>query len=216
MPHIAVPFAQHWEVRLPVVVRQMHIQYVEDFFRDGSLRLSSFEAFRRHPDEQRRDCQEGTAVMEIEEPNGRLSILGANAQEAYVLCASLGEPACTGRPADAGFIRIHDTVGFAAAVSRQINGFVGGSEGPCRYSHDKIVRKAGTRSIQPPKSAAEAESWFAEQNEYVGRQAIDAYFLKNQCFSHENEYRLIWFAEGERKAHIDIKCPAALKFCERA
>ena len=37
----------------------MDAEYVESFFRDGSLRLSSFARFAKHPDEQLRDKAEG-------------------------------------------------------------------------------------------------------------------------------------------------------------
>src|SRR5215831_11408391 len=98
----------------------MKTQYVDAFFADGSVRLSSFEAFRRHPDEMRRDGQEGLVAMEIEAPNGTSSILGANGQEAYILCASTIESAPKTPAHDRSAFRILNCLGFADAISRQI------------------------------------------------------------------------------------------------
>lgn len=153
--------------------------------------------------------------MEIAAPDGTLSVLGVAAQEAYVLCASISDQGLTTTSERGTYIRVLDTVAFAAAVARQIPGCVGGVEGPCRYSTDTVVRKSGARSIQPPKDFADVDSWFHEQNAYVGEQSVDALFLKDAKFAHEAEYRFIWFAEGTRRDFLDICCPAAVRFCER-
>ncbi len=154
--------------------------------------------------------------MEIDAPNGRLSILGANAQEAYILCASTIETAFAVSPDnDRSAFRILDCLGFADAVSRQIPGFVGGVAGLCSYRDNTMIRKRDTRLIKPPGATENTERWFAEQQSYVGQQAIDAYFMKHSRFAHESEYRFIWFAEGIRREFLDVTCPAALKFCER-
>ena len=217
MPAIPVAFSRQWSFRLPVLTRQMKAQYVEAFFKDGFLRLSSFESFRKHPDELRRDGQEGRVAMEIEAPNGTSSILGANGQEAYILCASTIETVPPISPNnDQSAFRILDCLGFADAISRQIPGFVGGVEGLCSYRDNTMIRKKDAGLIKPPEANEDAGRWFAEQQSYVGKQVIDAYFMKHSRFAHESEYRFIWFGEGMPRQFLDITCPAALKFCERA
>lgn len=186
-------------------------EYVEAFFLDGSLRLPSFEQFRRHPDEARRDAQEGFVAMEVQTPSGPLHILGANGGEAYILCASTIESASSDHVAG---IRIIDSVRFADAVSRQLPGFSHGFEGLCTYRDNTFIRKKDNRSIVPPKPDEDPEKWFKEQNQRTGELVVDAYFMKHSSFSHESEYRFIWFADGERQEFVDIKCPAAREFCE--
>lgn len=193
----------------------MRTEYVEAFFRDGTLRLSSFEVFRQHPDELRRDTQEGRVVMEIEAPNGKTSVLGTNGQEAYVMCASTVETALPSDGTISAF-RILDTLGFANAISGQIPGFVGGTEGLCSYRDNTMLRKRDSRPIAPPPEGSDPEKWFHEQERFIGKHAIDAFFVKESRFSHEAEYRFIWFASGSHNRYLDIKCPAALQFCERA
>jgi hypothetical protein len=91
MPEMNLAFARPWTLRFPTLTRQMKPEHIDDFFRDGSLRLSSFESFRKHPDEARRDVQEGMVAMIVNTPTGPFNILGANGQEAYILCASTVE-----------------------------------------------------------------------------------------------------------------------------
>jgi len=193
----------------------MRTEYVDAFFSDGSLRLSSFEVFRKHPDELRRDTQEGKVVMEIDAPNGKTSILGLNGQEAYVMCASTVESSLPEDGSVSAF-RILDTLGFASAISSQILGFLGGTEGLCSYRDNTMLKKRDSRPISVPEARGDATKWFEEQQRYIGEQTVDAFFVKESRFSHEAEYRFIWFASGTRREYLDIKCPAALQFCERA
>lgn len=214
MTSFELSFVRPWTIRTPIVTRVMKKPYIDAFFEDGSLRISSFDVFRKHSDEKRRDGQEGTSAMEIGEPNGTLSILGVNAQETYLLCGShLEIPLCD---LDNGYgqLRILDTVAFANAISRQIPGFVGGVEGSCIYRSSSLIRKKGNRPIAPPTEGENAEKWFKEQNRYVGSQTIDSLFLKDIRFKEELEYRLVWFAEGSRRPFIEIKSPAAREVCE--
>lgn len=199
---------------MPMLTRQMKTEYVDAFFQDGTLRLSSFDVFRRHPDELRRDTQEGRIVMEIEAPNGKTSVLGTNGQEAYVMCASTVETALLSDGSVSAF-RILDTLGFANAISGQIQGFLGGTEGLCSYRDNTVLKKRDSRPISPPPEGANPEKWFEEQKRYIGMHSIDAFFVKESRFSHEAEYRFIWFASGARREYLDIKCPAAIQFCER-
>lgn len=214
MAEIQLAFSRPWSFRVPLLTRQLKTEYVDDFFRDGSLRLASFETFRKHSDELRRDPQEGLVAMEIEAPNGTTSILGANGQEAYVICASTVETALPDNGSVAAF-RILDTLGFANAISSQMLGFLGGVEGLCSYRDNAMLRKRDSRPITPPAEGENPEKWFEEQNRYIGKQTIDAFFIKHSRFSHEAEYRFIWFASGPRREYLDIKCPDALRFCER-
>lgn len=216
MPEMSLAFARPWSVRLPTLVRQMQTQYVDAFFKDGSLRLSSFESFRKHPDERRRDSQEGLVAMHVDTPTGPFSILASIGQEAYIVCASTVEvPISDDQASSVSAFRILDTMKFADAVSRQIMGFVGGVEGLCAYRTNTMIRKSDTMPINPPTDGSKAEEWFHAMNQQTGRLIMDAFFMKHISFSHESEYRFIWFAEGARRKYLGIKCPAAIQFCER-
>lgn len=214
MAEVPFAFSRPWSFRIPILTRQLKTEYVDAFFKDGSLRLSSFDTFRNHPDELRRDPQEGRVAMEIHSPNSRTSVLTINGQEAYVLCASTIEA----RLPDADLIsafRIIDTLGFANAISRQIPGFLGGTEGLCSYRDNTRLIKKDPLIFSPPQEGENVDQWFEEHDRRIGKHSIDAFFIKERRFSHEAEYRFIWFASGPNREFIDIKCPEAIKFCER-
>lgn len=216
MLEINLAFTRPWTVRLPTLARQMKPEYVDAFFNDGSLRLSSFESFRRHPDEKRKDGQEGLVAMQVNNPSGSLSILGACGQEAYIICTSAIEmPISESEIESVSAFRIHDSLKFADAISRQIPGFTGGTEGLCTYRTNTMITKNDSTPTTPPTDGKNIELWFKTQNENTARLAVDAYFMKHISFAHESEYRFIWFAENSRKQFIDIKCPEAVKYCER-
>lgn len=207
-----IPFGYSWGVRTPPVVRVMESRYVDDFFKNGSLRISSFESFRKHPDERRRDGEEGTAVMEIKSPNSTLSAVTFNGQEAYVLCASTVEPELSD---DQDGLIIEDTVAFSAAVSRFLPGFVGGTEGLCTYRSTTLYRAFDDHEFKPPAPDEDPEKWAERQDRIIGRHMQNKFFIKNSKFSHEAEYRMIWFCAGKRRDYVDIECADALRFCRR-
>lgn len=212
MSVFGIPFGYSWGVRTPVVIRSMESKYVDAFFQSGSLRISSFDSFRKHPDELRRDEEEGTAVMEIRSANSTMSAITFNGQEAYVLCASTVEPELS--PDQDGLI-IDDTIAFAAAISRFLPGFVGGTEGLCTYRSNTLYKAFDEHEFKPPVDGEDPEKWASQQDRVIGRHMQNKFFIKHSRFSHESEYRMIWFCSGKPKDFVDIECVDAVRFCRR-
>src|SRR5689334_19833085 len=81
-----------WQVFSPVVYRYLEQRWVDAFFEDGTLRLTSFARCRQHADEQRLDNEEGVCrilVRDREHGNAlALQELEFN-PTAYVLCTTL-------------------------------------------------------------------------------------------------------------------------------
>jgi hypothetical protein len=49
-PHtLNLNFSRQWSIVRPRLYRHLDSQYVDSFFKDGSLRLSSFAQFAKHP-----------------------------------------------------------------------------------------------------------------------------------------------------------------------
>lgn len=212
MSAFSVPFGYNWEVRTPVVDRTMHREFVDAFFQNGSLRLSSFETFRKHPNEARRDKAEGKAAMKIALPKGTLSAITVNGQESYVLCGSMVEAS---QSTSHAAIRILDTIAFAATVARQIPGFIGGTEGACVYRSNTFYEATADHDIAPPVDGEDPEQWARRQKAFVGAHMINKFFIKHSDYSAESEYRMLWFCDGMPRPFIDISCPKAIQFCER-
>lgn len=217
MTTISTIFSRKWNIRIPVVTRYLESQYVDDFFSKGKLRLSSFKKFRINPDEQQGDPSEGGASMQISTPNGNHTISVINGQEAYILCSGTVENKSmeSSFKTDDGF-RILNTLAFADAISRYIPGFISGMEGLCSYREDILIQEYDDTPIRSPDSFANPDEWEKEYDRYVAEKSVKAFFIKRMKFSHQGEYRFIWFTAGEsEREYIDIICPEARRFCQR-
>jgi hypothetical protein len=207
-----VPFVQEWRIKRPFVYRYLDRQYTDQFFEDGTLRLSSFSMFSKHLDEPRKDSGEGWAsIVHRTLEGGGQAVIGLTRQglDAYVLCGStVYSPELSEVfKANSGF-RINDTTAFAHAIARHIPQFMYGCEGLCQYVSQRIVlRDMG--SIDLSMSNQEMMTFL---NQAAGD---DLLFLKNQKYTRQSEYRLLWFHTGETRDYIDIKCPDARQFCTK-
>jgi hypothetical protein len=220
MQTVPLQFLRPWEVLVPSVIRYLENVYVDAFFEKGSLRLSSFRRFRQHKDEQRGDAGEGSISMEITNPESHHTVVGFNGQEAYVLCGSTIQSLEVMKAfegAESG-IKIKNPVSFADAVSRYIPGFVGGFQGACIYTDDRVVRRSNVSDMKfpPPDDEAGAEKWAEEYERYLAAQnSNESLLLKPLRYAHQAEYRLAWFAAGREKGYIDVECSEAIQFCEK-
>ncbi len=210
-------FSHPWSIKLPPLVRYIDNKYVEAFFKDGSLRIPSFIQFRKHTDEQRGDLFEGRAFMEINSPNAHHAACMINGQEVYVLSASTIESQKLKEECfktDSSF-RILNSLAFADCISHYIPGFIGGYQGLCFYRDDILITKQDNMPFRSPDTFSNPEEWAAEYDKYIGKQSDDSFFIKHSKYSHQGEYRFIWFAQGCEKDYLNIKCPEATKYCEK-
>jgi len=216
MNHLQTIFQRPWQVRRPVVTRYMETRFTEEFFRDGSLRLSSFRKFRHHADEVRGDAFEGRANQSWLHPDGgKSAIVGMNGGRCFILCgaSSEGPEIAEAFGTNDGF-RILDTLSFADAISGHIPGFLRGVEGLCLYREDVSLTKHMRQMFSFDDEANMTPAM--ERFEIAVRdEAVDSYFIKRRQYANQCEYRLIWMALGDEVDYIDIKCPEARQFTER-
>lgn len=216
MSELSIQFARPWSIRTPVLTRYMEKKYVEEFFEHGKMRISSFRSFRKNPDEERGDIFEGRVSAQIKTPNGNHAVIAMNGQEAYVMCTTTVES----QKLEASFsttsgFRILNTIGFANCISSHIPGFVAGLEGLCSYRDETAIRKELESDFPPPDSFPNPENWAKEYDNFVAQQTREGFFIKKLKYSHQAEYRFIWFAQGQEKEYIDIICPDARRFCQQ-
>lgn len=216
---ISVQFTQEWRIRRPVVYRYMDKRFVDDFFSKGALRISTFSKFTLHDDKERKDADEGFGVVSHRnnEGEGQFMVAGLNqGSNAYVLCGSMNfsQNLSTAFDTDSGF-RINDTLGFSAAIARYIPGFYIGQEGPCFYVGRKAVhRDMGVIDFNPPPGSNSTD--LTEVSNFILQAAgDDLFFMKDESYSHQNEYRLLWHTPNEVSGFIDITCPDAVQYCTR-
>lgn len=219
---IAVTLGSEWSIRRPFVFRYLDRSFVDRFFYNGTLRLSSFSAFSKHEDEERLDTSEGMGILENvdhEDEGQTIFAVMGQGHDAYVLCGSTIHSSNLAQAfqADSGF-RINDPTAFGVAVAQSIPGFRAGLEGACIYTDGKIVkRQAGkldldSMRVSPERKELDMGKLFGS---IFGMAGDDLYFLKNQKYQHQAEYRLLWAVNGLHRDFIEIQCPDAVQFCTR-
>ena len=207
-------YTKGWRTFSPVVYRYLDRAFVDAFFRDGSLRLTSFAKCKKHIDEQRLDEEEGTLRLAISDPEtGNIKTLHELefTDSVYLLCATLwhNEQLMRDFGCDS-FIRIHDPAEFGRRVSRHVPGFRMGGEGPCMYQHLRLIEA----SLPDEKVGVRKSSRSAKRNDVQALIQHYALFLKHKSFSHQAEYRLVWQSDSDDLSeHLDIKVPEARELC---
>lgn len=220
--NFSAQFAQPWQIVRPRVFRYMPQKYVDAFFADGALRLSSFAQFAKHADEERKDAAEGKGVRAGLGQNATVMLASAVGDDFYVLCGSLvysEKMQGMFEGADGSFV-IDDTVGFAGAIARALPGFKGGMEGPAIYQDSTtIYRDMGPKTLEElveahkrPDNTIDMDL-IRQLHTQVG--GAEEFFTKHSRYADQAEYRLLWGVDGCAQDFIDIKVPAARNFCRK-
>jgi hypothetical protein len=219
---VNLQFTSPWNLCTPLVYRYLQAKYVDDFFEDGSLRLSSAERFGQHPDEVRNDPDEGKANFFHRTEEGGGQTIAAHieqGQNAYILCGSAYfSPDLMDAFGADSYIRINDSTAFGQAVSRHIPGFSGGAEGHCRYQSARAFERDlgfvdGINVTLPDGSPGyDQQRLLQVLNQGVGVVPI---FLKGVHFAWQAEYRLVWFSSGLASPYLEIKVPEARELCTK-
>jgi len=219
---VSIPLARQWRIRRPYVYRYLKRKYVDQFFTDGLLRLSSFEQFSQHPDEPRRDESKGRGFLvhqNAQDGGQTIVAMMSQGQDAYVLCGStLYAPYLfEDFRCDYGF-RINDPTAFADAVAHRIPGFRGGCEGACLYQPRRWVeRDLGRIDLESLKAdpVGNELDLGAVAAVLTGAVGDDLFFLKEAQprFVKQYEYRLLWSVHGPTSPTLAVHCPEARQFC---
>lgn len=203
---------------IPMLFRYLEKEYVDEFFKDGSLRLSSFKRFHDHNDEQRGDKTEGSnSILGI---CGNLSFMSfANhGIDAYVLSTSLldDDQMFTDFKCNSGFV-IEQPLMFMDEIAKQIPEFKGINYGPCLYTREKrIQRNVPGFTMEKLNDDDQHENMslqkmFDLSNQVGGGEVL---FSKLSSFAHQHEYRILWHSHSKPlEDFIDIKIPNAIKYC---
>lgn len=218
-----VQFLSAWTLVTPQPYRYLDKQYVEAFFADGTLRLSSVARFAKHEDEQRQDENEGKSPFVARSQTGQIMTIASLVQmgfNAYVLCASsyYSERIMRLFGCDSYF-RINSTVDFANAVSRHVPGFSHGTEGLCVYEENRgILRESETgwtmETDEHDGQLTYDPADLQRMKDYIGQSSgLLPLFLKSADYAEQAEYRLLWFTHGVAAPFLDIKVPEARQFC---
>lgn len=200
--------------------RYLPKQYVDAFFKTGALRLSSFQQFSQHVDEQRVDSKEGKTFLIHRTSDGggqTLTMEVDYGHDAYVLCGSMApsKELLKAFGCDSAIV-ITDTKWFGREVSKKVPGFRMGVEGPCSYQFRRIIEKdLGYLDFGPvgPDGKISQINTSALAHAYGQLSAADAYFLKREVHRYQVEYRFIWLTNDPIQPALDIVVPDARRYC---
>jgi hypothetical protein len=217
---IKLPIITNYNICTPTLFRFLDTKYSELFFKDGSLRLSSFSKFKKHTDEQRFDDKEGKSFfVHRTSHNGGQSITAraTHGINAYVLCATMRcDKGLMNSFNSNSYIRINNSTQFGMAIAKHIPGLISAFEGPCLYQDKKIIDKdLGYINLNRFTNPNTKEVDKNAINDFlVSKMGHYPLFLKEKSFAHQSEYRFVWITRQKETDSIDIKVPEAIKFCD--
>jgi hypothetical protein len=208
----------------------MHAAYVDKFFFDGSLLLTTYEKCRTHESLVRRDSREGKSNFHFTHGIHAVSGIQDVGKQSYMLCtsATLSEEIMMGFGVDS-WIEIVDPPAFAEAVSRSIQGFIELRLAPCQYVSERSLERTTRRPVMPdPTPPVEAANRgdgeavvaaFHAMNRSLADRLDEemkdkTYFLKEAVpFEVENEFRFVWTVDHEVVVPRVFACKDAVKYC---
>lgn len=218
---VSIYFQSRWNIVTPSVYRYEDQCWIDEFFKSGKLRLSTFAKFATYPDENRGDSLEGKSFCYGETTDNKsVVIIQQQGINAVVLCCShsLNHNLKNNFKRDSAF-EITNTVAFCNEIGRQLVGFRQGIEGSCIYRKSRIVKRSidlnlddhlnkhrqpdGTLNIQTLPHIAE----------HLG--GAELVLLKKNTYAHQQEYRLLWELDTIVSDHVDVVAPLARQYCRR-
>ncbi len=205
-----------WDIQSPLLYRYLAKEFTDAFFNDGILRLSSFNNFSQHSDEQRNDSLEGYGKIIFKTPDGEEYPFEVRSPlNSYIFCTSTlyCEAIAEDFKTNSGF-RINNIIGFVEAVSKNIPYFSGGTEGGCIYLPSKTIEVEVPNDFFNDMSSSNSDEIVNKANDIIS-DVSDLYFIKSNSYRSQCEYRLAWHSSSETDSYIDIKCPEAIQFCTR-
>jgi len=213
------------DIYLPNLYRYMNKEYIDLFFEKGILRLSSFERFRKYPDEIRGDKHEGSGGLTgtSDKSGFQFHVMTQIGNDAYVFCTSVLESDSIKKEFESNaYFRITKPLEFSVAISNAIPGFQRSFQGFCNYREyriiNKLVKDLDIRDFTGPDGniIIGGQKGNHRINQILGS-GIDLMFLKEKKYQPQVEYRFIWIINNQfysMKEYIDIECKEALQFCE--
>lgn len=205
-----------WLQRINPVYRILSdLKYIEDFFLNGNIYLSSFHNFKKYEDEMQGDFSEGQCLVGGFDGKDKSQYIAyEGGVNAYVLCATnfLSENVIKDFKG-VGAIKIKDSVNFGKEIARKLPFVKTGIEGDCIYGDSK------TQFLENEQNKIFQNINF--QNPIMMREEISQItlgvemFMKHNKYKHQKEHRLLWLSDVQISNGIVVHCPEAIKYCDK-
>lgn len=218
MPYREILPGAPWSLKVDPVFRILNKrEYLDQFFDDGTILISTLAAMKNYPEELRRDVSEGSGTLATVDEKGATHLfLYDTGVNAYVLCttAHLGEQVIHDF-SGVGAIRIDDSSRFGTVIAHYLPRIEEGVEGHCDYvDHRQNWFVRGSVEAEILSKASEDE--YANLKSSLHRLSPGTeLFRKPMKYAHQREYRFGWFSSLPVQGALVIKCPQAIQFCTR-
>lgn len=206
-------------------------QYVDEFFHSGRLMLTSYARCIAHESDVRRDANEGKLNFLVKRGDNAIAGIQRAGAHRYMLCTSTQEgPSLMRRFGVDSYFAIHDVEKFSQAVAAQIPDFVDAVAGQCEYVEERSISQENSLSDPPDEPVLDmskigvvdgyVEEFFDSYKRSLARRVAvatgdRAYFMKEERFAEEAEFRFVWRTQSAAEDFIFVNCPDAIEFCER-
>ncbi|MBL7952427.1 MAG: hypothetical protein JNM62_11990 [Flavobacteriales bacterium] len=219
-----MPFRQmnpppyEWNVKVDAVYRILdNKRYLNQFFADGSILVSTLERMKKYDNEMRGDPGEGTGIL------GTLDIKGPShlylydtTTNAYVLCTtSVLSEAVIKDFKGVGAIKINDPTHFGLCIAARLPEVLSGCEGHCDYVEHRNDMLDPNSPASRSLSTAPSDEYKSLQQEFRSMTPGTEGFRKLMKHAHQREYRFLWFTSRVQHEARIIRCPEAIEHCTR-
>lgn len=206
--------------RCPQLIRFMEKEYVEQFFNEGILRLSSFDKCKTLEDQNRRDHDEGVTNLVGMKDDYCIKMRYGIGRNPYLLCASyfMSTPReiknADGSTAGENGVIITNPDEFVkqvleALIDKGVH-ITTVLWGPCHYSDKKITKHLDQEPKIFSDKSFDAKELILFANRIGG---YDVFFEKSLLFKHEVEWRFAFVVEEDHPDTIDIQIKQPNLFC---
>lgn len=205
---------------MPYLYRYEDEKYIDDFFENGNLLLSSFTKYKSYKDNELGDKHEGHAMTFVKGENkkdlGFYSMAGRN--DLCFCTSTILENDLKKAFKRNSVFRIVDPLNFILEIDKSLTRVHQVLFGNCIYVDKRILmRRVDKVDIENFKDDNDPDKISLHKilNATKVHSGPDQYFLKLIEHQHQNEYRIIWLSDRKVEDGIILKCKEAIKYCER-
>ena len=212
--------------------RYLEEKYIESFFSDGKLFLTTYQRCRSHENEVRKDEDEGKYDLHFQGSQQSMFLKRRSGDNSHMLCTSfsLNTKLFTHFKVDSCF-RIDDPGGFILAVAKCIPTVKNIHSGSVQYLLQRNARRQFEEKefmpdfqriidVAQQRVQGDLETVWREVHEdhakrIEGLISKISYYAKPMSYVNEAEYRMVWETDQPAAEGILISCPEAVKYCSR-
>lgn len=179
-------------------------EHIDAFFKNGELRLASYDYYSTFDHTEIGDDQEGIVTLAARTDSGCIVGRYGSGFNQYIFCTFIGNPDYETMEKfeyDSGFI-IHDPIGFSNAIAKSICAS-SSTFGKCVYYPYKAILGFPNESISGGRLSHE-----------TGKLVNAAkHFIKPDRYSHQKEFRFLWEKSLDINGAKVFDCSLARQYC---